>query len=719
MSFPVICQACGARLRLPPGCTKKKARCPKCDARIDLTAALDASAYLPAAAAATATSATTTAAAAPTESGPASAPAPIPPPAPAPAFEREEDPLPYADLSPRSSRATPPPLPGTGVSAGANGPPPAEVPHTPAPDEVPLSLDDTPLDPGVHTPGSPGPGSPGPGSPVPAGPPPFRAPARVTADSAGSFTGPCEAVLVPHGLFLESVPYRPFLYAPVRSKVEASGRSGLAVTLADGRTVTLEFAGPHAGRLADDAAAFLAGERGVPDPREYRRPPRWLFLAAAVFAVGLAVGPVVLSQAADLGLATGLWLGAAFAGAGLVANAAVALFARLSVPGKVGVMDGVGALVTGVFLFGATAYLAGRRHEAARAKPDPPPTQPQPAEPKPPEPKPPDPPRHHLPGPVDAAYSEGVYRFEDGPDEVTALAVGVGGSTLIVGYRDGTTRVWNFDQATIDPFHVGPRSDGPPSRVEFDGTGTVVYMSCNGGTVAAPWNAPPDAPVKIPGEHFAAHPFPAGERFAALRGNAVVLRNVPTGLLQKPPRGARGFLVTAAKDETTPADAKVPLAPAPQRPTFLAWHPAGKLLAGQPDGSILSWGPAGPAREVLSRDHKAPVRVWAACPGTWDFATGDDKGVVGLWADRATAPRTFLASPTVITQLSFGPSGTLLAVGDAAGKVRVWDLAANRAVLIVTRPAARVAFGPHDDLLLLSDGKAVELWHLPELAKQP
>jgi WD domain, G-beta repeat len=698
MSFPVICQACGTRLRLPPGCTKKKARCPKCDARIDLTAALDASAYLPAAA-------TATAAAAPTESGPASASAPAA--APAPAFEREEDPLPYADLNPRSTRATaPPPLPGT----GGLRPPPAGVPPTPAPDEV-LSLDDAPADPGGHTPGSLVP------SGGPAGPPPFRAPARVTADSAGLFTGPCEVVLVPHGLFLESVPYRPFLYVPVRSSVDASGSCGLAVTLPDGRRVALEFTGPHAGRLADDTAAFLAGERGVPDPREYRRAPRWLFLVALVFALGLATGPVVLSQTADLGLATGLWLGAAFAGAGLLANAAVVRFARLPVPGKVAVMAGIGVLVTGVFLLGATAYLAGRRHEAEQPKPEPPP--PKPPEPKPPEPKPPDPPRHHLPTPVDAAYAEGVYRFEDGPDEVTGLAVGVGGSTLVVGYRDGTTRVWNFDQATIDPFAVGPKSDGPPSRIEFDGTGTVVYMSCNGGTVAALWNTPPAVPVKIPGEHFAAHPFPTGERFAAVRGNTVALRYVPTALLKKPPKGPKEFLLTTPKDETIPADAKVPLAVPPQRPTFLAWHPTGKLLAGQPDGSILSWGATGPAYSLLAREHKAPVRAWAAAPGTWDFATGDDKGVVGVWANKATTPRTFVASPAAVTQLSFSPSGSLLAVGDAAGVVRVWDLAANRAILRKTRAAGRVAFGPHDDLLLLSDGKAVELWHVPELAKQP
>jgi WD40 repeat protein len=669
MSFPVICRACGARLKLPPGCTKKKARCPKCDARIDLTAALNASAYLPTVA-----------------SVPAAAPV------------REEDPLPYADLNPVArSRPQPPPLPPKSV---------ARPPLASASDDAALSLDDE-----TATPTQP---------PPQAAPPPFRVSACVTADSAGLFTGPCEVVLVPHGLFLESVPYRPFLHVPVRSRVDTPGRRGLAVTLPDGRTVTLEFTGSHGGQLADDTAAFLVGERGLPDPGEYHTTPRWLFLVAFVLALGLATGPLVLSDATDLGLEIGLLLAAIFAGVGLLANAGLVLFTRLSVPGKVALMSVVGVLVTGVFLFGATAYLAGRKHEAEQPKPEPqPPPQPPPKPPEPPpEPMPPEMPRR-PPTASDKAYSDGVYRFEEGPDDVTALGVTADSFTLVIGYKNGTTRVWNFDQPIIDPFNVGPKCDGPPTRIEFDSTDAIVYMNCSGGTVAALWNKPPDVPLKIPGDSLVAFSFPKGDRFAAVRGNAIVLRYLPTDLIKKPLRAAKGFPTTLPKDEVVPADAKAPLNAPPQRPTFLAWHPTGKLLAGQPDGSILSWGASGPSYIVTSRDHKAAVRAWAASPSTWDFATGDDKGVVGLWENKAMKPRVFTAAPAAITQLVFSPSGTHLAVVDLAGGIRVWDLAAQRSILKVTRVLAKVAFGPDDDLLLLSDGKVVELWNVPELAKQP
>src|SRR5207245_2639283 len=98
-----------------------------------------------------------------------------------------------------------------------------------------------------------------------------------------------------------------------------------------------------------------------------------------------------------------------------------------------------------------------------------------------------------------------------------------------------------------------------------------------------------------------------------------------------------------------------------------------------------------PASSVASRDHKAAVRAWAASPATWDFATGDDKGVVGLWENKAMKPRTFAAATGAVTQLAYSPSGSHLAVGDASGCVRVWDLAAERAIVRVSRVAAAFA----------------------------
>src|SRR5688572_33454665 len=48
MAVRLVCRACGKRLKLPDGLTaSRSAKCPKCLAPVDLTPALEASAYLP------------------------------------------------------------------------------------------------------------------------------------------------------------------------------------------------------------------------------------------------------------------------------------------------------------------------------------------------------------------------------------------------------------------------------------------------------------------------------------------------------------------------------------------------------------------------------------------------------------------------------------------------------------------------------------------------
>ena len=71
--------------------------------------------------------------------------------------------------------------------------------------------------------------------------------------------------------------------------------------------------------------------------------------------------------------------------------------------------------------------------------------------------------------------------------------------------------------------------------------------------------------------------------------------------------------------------------------------------------------------------------------------------------------------------MGISPSGSHLAVLDAAGTVWVWDLFLLKVNVKATRPSPvkSLAFGPHDDLLLLGVGKTIELWHMPELEKQP
>ena len=55
--------------------------------------------------------------------------------------------------------------------------------------------------------------------------------------------------------------------------------------------------------------------------------------------------------------------------------------------------------------------------------------------------------------------------------------------------------------------------------------------------------------------------------------------------------------------------------PATGKATFLAWHPTGRLLCGSADGGITTIPSGVPMTPLVSRDHKAAVRIWAAVGG--------------------------------------------------------------------------------------------------------
>lgn len=203
----------------------------------------------------------------------------------------------------------------------------------------------------------------------------------------------------------------------------------------------------------------------------------------------------------------------------------------------------------------------------------------------------------------------------------------------------------------------------------------------------------------------------------------VQLRYFPMSLVKTPPaaRAVKGFLTLNNKDETLPIGATpMGILPASGKPTFLAYHPSERLIAGGVDGSIASIPTGGAAAKGLTiREHKAAVRTWAVSP--WgDFATGGDDGFVGYWPNKTATITKFKTGGLAIKGLAFNPCGGEIAVVDASGWVSVWLPATGVKVFEVKqkRPISAVAYGPHDDVLMLADGKGVELWWLPELAAQ-
>lgn len=696
MAVRLVCRACGKRLKLPDGADPKRAaKCPKCFAPVDLTAAVEASAYLPTVVI--------------PKSLLVTKPTAVPKPA---ALIGDEDPLPYLPTKPTSKP------PDAGADAGGLRPPPPKPPDLPvAKKEAALSLDDGPLSLDDD---------PAPDGAPPEPEPPFRVPVWVLADSLRQIVGPCFAVFVPHGMFLEHEPMKPFLYVPVGPPVESPGAGELLIVLPDNRAVTVRFAGRAARPLARDARGFLGGERPVPLAAEYRR-KWWMLWAALVFALGLAVGPLALARTTALSWELALKVGAGFAAVGLLANAATVLFSRRSVPGQLVTMATAGAVVTGVFLFGATAYLAGVRTgaERTRAKPDegpPPAPVPGPNEPGAPGPPPPPDPGPRPPSHLDRARARGVSVLDDGPADVTALALAADNNSLAIGYADGTTRLWPLDQPTFDAMLPGPTADGPVSRLQFDGSSRFVFATTTGGVVAAPRTGPFLAPAKIPGGQVAIGPDLLNDRvrFAAVRNNTLVHRLLPAAFVANPPKKDKvPFALAGRGDEVIPG-ATVADPPKPNGapgPTFLAWGAGTRLFAGLNDGAVAIWSET-MRPEPPSRDHKATVRAWARA-NSGDFATGDEQGNLGLWSAKGGKPTVGSVLVTPITGLSFAPSGARLLIADNSGWLVIWDVATGKARHRVKRPVPvkALAFGPADDVVILGTGKTVEVWSVAELAK--
>ncbi len=670
MAIRLHCRACGKRLKLPDQVSHgRSARCPKCLAVVDLTPALEAATY-----------ATTTALPLPHASSPSATPAPARPVATTPPrLIGEDDPLPYLPTS-------------------------ASTAPTPAPtQQEPLSLDDDPepadLPPEVA---------------------PFRAPVRVLADSLRQIAGPCFAVLVPHGLFLEHEPMRPFLYVPIGGRVDSPASGDLTITLPDRRAVTLRFEGRSGRALAHDVHGFLSGTRPAPIATDYRC-KWWMLWPAMIFALGLASGPIVLSQTAELGLGFGLKVGAGFALVGWLVNIAVVLFSRRSVFVQMLTMAALCLLVTGVFLFGATAYLAGRQKAVEVQKPETLPTPPATNVPTAPRSGPtrPDRPPSHL----ELAKKNGSSTLPESVAAVTALELAPDGNVLGIGYADGAVHLCPLDQPTFEAMQPGPRADGAVLRIQFDRQGTFVFAHTATGVFAAPRTGPPPVVARIPGSPVAIVTDATERiRFAAVRDNVIRHRLLDADFVRNPPIGKGKkedyALPNPKRDEIIPREhVRDPAKPADL--TFLAWGPVGRLFAGQPGGSISIWSAAMQA-EPTNHDHKATVKVWAACLATGGFATGDEKGNLALWplgGGRPTLESVFEGAP--ITQLAFNPDGSRLAITDDTGRLIIWDTAASKPIHRAKRPTPikALAYGPGSNVLTIASGHTAEVWWLPQLLK--
>lgn len=542
-------------------------------------------------------------------------------------------------------------------------------------------------------------------------PPPFRIRVEVLADSHRQLLGPLQAVLTPHGLYLESEPQRPATFVPVGSAVNGEDRDLELTTL--GRRLDVRFG---SARLAADTAAFLLGERPVPLPAEYR-PPWWLAAVGLLFALAFASGPILLSVVSER-LETGLAivLSVSFAVLAGIANAGIALYANLPTGAKMVSMAALSAALLGLFLAGAMVFIP-----AEEAPPAPPP--PVPPAPPPPEPPPPEPPPEPPPpvSPADFIIRDGVSRFEDGPANVTAMAA-MPGETVIVFYADGSSRIWDFHQPAFEPARLGPRTPSAVRRAVLDPTGDFLLLTCDTGLAFQPMKPPRRAALFIPGEFGGAFFEPNRDRFAVVRNDRVVVRYLPMDMMKNAPepRARNGFVTTLPTDETIPLFAPAPGFASPGgKPSFLAWHPGGRLIAGRPDGTISSLAVGGLlSTPFISNEHRAAVRAWDLSPNG-DFAFGDADGFVGYWPSRTTKITKFRAGESAIQSVAFNACGGEVAVLDESGRTGLWIPESGKKLYEVrlARRGGVLAYG-REDVLLIATGSGVVAWWLPELERR-
>ena len=99
----------------------------------------------------------------------------------------------------------------------------------------------------------------------------------------------------------------------------------------------------------------------------------------------------------------------------------------------------------------------------------------------------------------------------------------------------------------------------------------------------------------------------------------------------------------------------------------------------------------------------SPVETVAFSPNGRILAVGDRAGDIGLW-DVATGQRTAtVAEGNPVETVAFSPNGRILAAGDRAGHIGLWDVATGQrraaATLAEGNPVETVAFSPNGQIL--------------------
>ena len=150
------------------------------------------------------------------------------------------------------------------------------------------------------------------------------------------------------------------------------------------------------------------------------------------------------------------------------------------------------------------------------------------------------------------------------------------------------------------------------------------------------------------------------------------------------------------------------------RVTALQFSPDGSMLAtAGEDKMVLLWDPR-TGSELKSFQHAAGIRSMALSPDGALVAAGAEDGSIAIWSvSTGKIEKSMAAYREPVAKLAFSPDGTKLAsgggagyagsvYGDAAGSVRVWDVAAGRELRTIDPNAIGLT-----GVFFAADGKSV------------
>ena len=281
------------------------------------------------------------------------------------------------------------------------------------------------------------------------------------------------------------------------------------------------------------------------------------------------------------------------------------------------------------------------------------------------------------------------------------LAFGADGRTLATGAWDGAVHVWDCTTGSELRPLAGRHVDSVLCVGFTADKGTLVSAGRDGRVISWDLSRGEQRAVSTPefGEFSAAAVSPNGRWLAA---------GARAGGLRLRDLAAACWLdVLGNKDES---------------PAAVAFNPKGDLLASG-DGELGVWEVASGQRRVAFDDDRLLLASIALAPdGKTLVAGGDPAGTIQLWdAANTTKPAVLRGHAHRATSLAFSRDGRLLASGSWDGTVRLWNVITRQGRVLVPAEAPYPK-GAINGLAWTSDGRllatasqdgTVKLWALP------